>query len=526
MAAIKQALISVSDKQGIVDFARGLTAFGVRILSTGGTARRLRESGIEVVEVSDYTGFPEMLDGRVKTLHPKIHGGLLGRRDLPEHTAQMKEHGIAPIDMVVVNLYPFNATIAKPDCSFAEAIENIDIGGPTMLRAAAKNFNAVTVITDPADYALILEEMQARTGEVSTETNFRLAKKVFSATAAYDAAISNYLGTFPRPEAHALERVFLPETFTWQGIKAQELRYGENPNQRAAFYRDPEITEPGISSAVQLQGKELSYNNILDCNAAFELVKEFSDPTLVIIKHTNPCGAATSTSLPLAEILRRARACDPVSAFGGIIACNRPIDGETAEVLSETFIEAVIAPGFDERARTVLEAKQALRLLAAPPLAGKSDKQGLEIKKVTGGFLVQERDLQEPSEEAWLTVTERQPDENELATLSFAWRVCKHVKSNAIVLAADNRLVGVGAGQMSRVDAVKISIMKAQVPTAGSVLASDAFFPFRDGIDEAARAGVKAIIQPGGSNRDDEAITAANEHGMAMIFTGARHFKH
>ena len=526
MATIKQALISVSDKQGIVEFARGLAAFGVRILSTGGTARLLAENGIEVMEVSDYTGFPEMLDGRVKTLHPKIHGGLLGRRDLPEHLAKMEEHGIEPIDMVVVNLYPFTATIAKPDCTFAEAIENIDIGGPTMLRSAAKNFNAVTVITDPADYAPILEEMQAHDGSISPESNFRLAKKVFSATAAYDAAISNHLGTFPRPDAHPLERIFLPETFTWQGVKAQELRYGENPNQRAAFYRDLEINEPGISNAVQLQGKELSFNNILDCNAAFELVKEFSEPTIVVIKHTNPCGAASSTSLPLAEILRRARACDPVSAFGGIVACNRPIDGDCAEVLSETFIEAVIAPGFDERARAVLAAKKALRLLESPPLDQRPDQLGLEIKKVTGGFLVQERDLKELSEETWLTVSERDPDDNELATLSFAWRVCKHVKSNAIVLAADNRLVGVGAGQMSRVDSVRISIMKAQVPTAGSVLASDAFFPFRDGIDEAAKAGIKAIIQPGGSNRDDEAIAAANEHGMAMIFTGTRHFKH
>ncbi|NPA25806.1 MAG: bifunctional phosphoribosylaminoimidazolecarboxamide formyltransferase/IMP cyclohydrolase [Deltaproteobacteria bacterium] len=525
MATIRQALISVSDKTGIVEFSRQLIDFGVRILSTGGTARLLRENGLEVLEVSDYTGFPEMLDGRVKTLHPKIHGGLLGRRDLPEHTAKMKEHGIAPIDMVVVNLYPFAETVAKPDCEFADAIENIDIGGPTMLRSAAKNYQAVTVITDPADYAPIISEMQAGGGAVSPETNFTLAKKVFQATARYDAAISNYLGCFPRPDAHPLERYFLPETFTWQGIKAQDLRYGENPYQRAAFYREPEVREPGIGNARQLQGKELSFNNILDCNAAFELVKEFTEPSVVVIKHTNPCGAATATDASLAEIYRRARACDPVSAFGGIVALNRPVDAECAKILIETFIEAVIAPEFSEDALSVLTEKKALRLLAAP-LLDKYEKEGLEIKKVTGGFLVQERDLKDAPIDKWLTVTKREPTATELATLKFAWKVCKHVKSNAIVLAADNRLVGVGAGQMSRVDSVRISIMKAQVPTAGSVLASDAFFPFRDGIDEAAKAGVKAIIQPGGSNRDDEAIAACNEHGMAMIFTGNRHFKH
>jgi len=524
MTVIKQALISVSDKTGIVDFSRQLAGFGIRILSTGGTARTLRENGIEVLDVSDYTGFPEMLDGRVKTLHPKIHGGLLGRRDLPGHMAKMAEHGIEPIDMVVVNLYPFEATVAKPDCDFADAIENIDIGGPTMLRSAAKNYNAVTVVTDPDDYAPIIAEMQAADGAVSPATNFRLAKKVFQLTARYDAAISNYLGTFPEPGAE--ERSFLPETFTFQGIKAQDLRYGENPAQRAAFYRDPVINEPGIGNAVQLQGKELSFNNILDCNAAFELVKEFTEPSVVIIKHTNPCGAATSTSLSLDQILLKARSCDPVSAFGGIVAINRPVDAATARVLTETFIEAVIAPGFADEAQQILAEKKALRLLSSPPFDQEYDTSSMEIKKVTGGFLVQERDLYDAPLAEWKTVTEREPSENELATLKFVWKVCKHVKSNAIVLARDNYLVGVGAGQMSRVDSVRISIMKAQVPTAGSVLASDAFFPFRAGIDEAAKAGVKAIIQPGGSNRDDEAIAAANEHGMAMIFTGNRHFKH
>ncbi|MCD6268688.1 MAG: bifunctional phosphoribosylaminoimidazolecarboxamide formyltransferase/IMP cyclohydrolase [Deltaproteobacteria bacterium] len=525
MTTIKQALISVSDKDGIVEFSQKLIAFGVRILSTGGTARLLRDNGLEVVEVSDYTGFPEMLDGRVKTLHPKIHGGLLGRRDLPEHVAKMKEYDIEEIDMVVVNLYPFVETIAKPDCSFADAIENIDIGGPTMLRSAAKNYTAVTVIIDPADYAPIIDEMQAHNGAVSKERNFALAKKVFASTAAYDAAIANHLGLFPVPDAAPAGQQFFPETYTWQGTKAQNLRYGENPNQKAAFYKDAIINEPCISNANQLQGKELSFNNILDSNAAFELVKEFKEPAAVYIKHTNPCGGATSNDASLAEILRRARACDPVSAFGGIVAINQEVDEESALVLAETFIEAVIAPGFSAEARAVLAAKQALRLLESPLLGG-YESGGLEFKKVVGGFLLQERDLKEDVSDTWTTASKREPTANELATMKFAWKICKHVKSNAIVLAADNCLVGVGAGQMSRVDSVNISINKAQVPTAGSVLASDAFFPFRDGIDAAAKAGITAIIQPGGSNRDDEAIAAANENNMAMIFTGNRHFKH
>ncbi|HDS16412.1 MAG TPA: bifunctional phosphoribosylaminoimidazolecarboxamide formyltransferase/IMP cyclohydrolase [Proteobacteria bacterium] len=525
MATIKQALISVSDKQGIVEFSQQLIALGVRILSTGGTARILRDNGLEVVEVSDYTGFPEMLDGRVKTLHPKIHGGLLGRRDLPEHLAKMAEHNIAPIDMVVVNLYPFAATVAKPDCKFADAIENIDIGGPTMLRSAAKNYTAVTVIVDPDDYAQIITEMQANNAAVSSQTNFTLAKKVFQTTALYDGSIANYLGCFPRPDAHPLELSFLPESFTWQGKKAQDLRYGENPNQRAAFYKDPHIDESCVSNARQLQGKELSFNNLLDSNAAFELVKEFTTSTAVFIKHNNPCGAASADDEPLAEILRRARACDPVSAFGGIVALNREVDEESAAVLCETFLETVIAPGFSQAARKLLAAKEALRLLEAPLLTAPRTG-GLDIKKVIGGFLLQERDLKETPSDNWLTVSNREATAEELESLKFAWKVCKHVKSNAIVLAVDKVLVGVGAGQMSRVDSVKLAIMKALSPTIGSVLASDAFFPFRDGIDTAAQAGVKAIIQPGGSNRDNEVIAAANEHGMAMIFTGNRHFKH
>ena len=525
MAIIKKALISVSDKEGIVACARELATFGVEILSTGGTAKLLRQEGIAVTDVSDYTGFPEMLDGRVKTLHPKIHGGLLGRRDLPQHREKMAEHGIDPIDLVIVNLYPFEATISKPDCSFADAIENIDIGGPTMLRSAAKNFRDVTVIIDPLDYRPLLDEMKQSQGKVSPETNFRLAKKVFQATARYDAAISNYLGTFPELDCGPEQRLTFPETFTYQGVKAQDLRYGENPHQQAAFYRDLSIDEPCIGSAVQLQGKALSFNNILDSNAAFELVKEFSTTAAVIIKHNNPCGAAQSPVGNLVEAYRQARAGDPVSAFGGIAAFNVPVDAETAKEIASTFMEAVIAPDFSAEARKILAEKSALRLLQAP-LGEELSKPGLEFKKVVGGLLLQDRDLLLTPPSNWRSVTKRQPGEQELVDLMFAWKLCKHVKSNAIVLARDNQLVGVGAGQMSRVDSVHIAVMKAQSPTAGTVLASDAFFPFRDGIDAAAKAGATAIIQPGGSNRDEETIAAANEHNMAMVFTGARHFKH
>ncbi|MBW1645274.1 MAG: bifunctional phosphoribosylaminoimidazolecarboxamide formyltransferase/IMP cyclohydrolase [Deltaproteobacteria bacterium] len=525
MAMIKKALVSVSDKAGIVEFCKELSNLGVEILSTGGTARLLRENGIAVTDVADYTGFPEMLDGRVKTLHPKIHGGLLGRRDLPAHREKMAAHGIDPIDLVVVNLYPFEATVAKPDCTFADAIENIDIGGPTMLRSAAKNFRDVTVIIDPADYQPVAAEMARRQGEVSPATNFRLAKKVFQATARYDAAISNYLGTFPELDCPDEERLTFPETFTYQGVKAQDLRYGENPHQQAAFYRDLKITEPCIGGAVQLQGKELSFNNILDCNAAFELVKEFSIPAAVIIKHNNPCGAAQSPDGQLANAYRQARACDPVSAFGGIAAFNASVDRETATEISSTFIEAVIAPEFTPEAREVLAAKTALRLLQAP-IGAETVKPGLEFKKVVGGLLLQDRDLRLTPPEAWKTVTKRAPTDEEVRDLLFVWKVCKHVKSNAIVFARDNQLVGVGAGQMSRVDSVKLAVMKALSSTEGTVVGSDAFFPFRDGIDAAAEAGATAIIQPGGSARDEEAIAAADEHNLAMVFTGTRHFKH
>ncbi len=525
MAIIKKALISVSDKTGIVEFGQKLQSFGVEILSTGGTAKLLREQGVAVTDVADYTGFPEMLDGRVKTLHPKIHGGLLGRRDLPAHREKMAEHGIEPLDLVVVNLYPFEATIAKPDCEFADAIENIDIGGPTMLRSAAKNFRDVTVIIDPADYQLVAAEMERQKGRIDTATNFRLAKKVFQATARYDAAISNYLGTFPELDCPEEQRLAFPETFTYQGLKVQDLRYGENPHQQAAFYRDLSITEPCIGGAVQLQGKELSFNNILDSNAAFELVKEFSTPAAVIIKHNNPCGAAQTPSGYLAEAYRQARACDPVSAFGGIVAFNVPVDRETATEIAATFIEAVIAPEYTPEAREVLAAKTALRLLQAP-IGAQASQAGLEFKKVVGGLLLQDRDLLLTPPSDWRLVTKRQPTDQEIEDLLFVWKVCKHVKSNAIVFARQHQLVGVGAGQMSRVDSVKLAVMKAQSSTVGTVVGSDAFFPFRDGIDAAAAAGATAIIQPGGSARDDEAIAAADEHGMAMVFTGNRHFKH
>jgi phosphoribosylaminoimidazolecarboxamide formyltransferase/IMP cyclohydrolase len=525
MAVIRKALISVSDKRGIVTFARELAALKVDILSTGGTARRLRDEGVPVTDISAYTGFPEMLDGRVKTLHPKIHGGLLGRRDLPAHMEKMAAHGIEPIDLVVVNLYPFEATIARTDSTFADAIENIDIGGPTMLRSAAKNFADVTVVIDPADYDALIAEMKKAGGAVSPATNFRLARKVFQATARYDAAISNYLGTFPEAAAPAAERLVFPETFTFQVIKAQDLRYGENPHQRAAFYRDVTITEAGIGNAAQLQGKELSFNNILDAHAAWELVQEFSLPAAVVIKHNNPCGAAESTTQKIADAYRRARAADPVSAFGGIVALNVGVDAETAGELVETFLEAVIAPEFSPAARKILAAKTALRLLQTAAVEN-AVRGGWEFKKVSGGLLVQDRDLLLTPPAQWRVATKRAPNDRERAALLFAWKVCKHVKSNAIVLARDHELVGVGAGQMSRVDAVKIAVMKAQSTTAGTVVASDAFFPFRDGIDVAAKAGATAIIQPGGSARDDEAIAAADEHNLAMVFTGHRHFKH
>ena len=520
MNQIKKALISVTDKKGIVEFAQKLSSFGVEILSTGGTATQLRNSGIKVKDVSEYTGFPEMMDGRLKTLHPKIHGGLLALRNNPAHIQAMKEHGIDPIDMVIINLYRFEDTVAKEGCTLEQAIENIDIGGPTMLRAAAKNHHFVTVVTDPDDYNLILAEMEKTGGRISQATNFRLAVKTFQTTARYDGAISNYLGTIT-PQGTKKE---FPDTFTTQFSLAQSLRYGENPHQKAAFYRENNPTLAAISNARQLQGKELSYNNIMDSDAAWLAVSDFTLPAAVIVKHANPCGAATSGNA-LVEAYTKALAGDPISAFGGIVAFNRPVDKATAEELAKIFLEVIMAPSFDAAAIDILSARKNVRLLEISTASGKY-VSGFDFRRVAGGLLVQDRDTIPFDIRQAKVVTRRKPTEEEYQALDFAWRVVKHVKSNAIVYAAKDQLVGVGAGQTSRVDSVKIAKMKAVLPTKGCALGSDAFFPFRDGIDMAAEAGITAIIQPGGSVRDEETIQAADEHGIAMIFTGVRHFKH
>jgi phosphoribosylaminoimidazolecarboxamide formyltransferase/IMP cyclohydrolase len=519
MAKIARALISVSDKTGIVEFSRELARYNIEILSTGGTAKLLRDAGLAVKDVSEFTGFPEMLDGRVKTLHPKVHGGLLGMRNNPAHVAKMKEYGIEPIDMVVVNLYPFESTVANEGCTLEEAIENIDIGGPTMLRSAAKNHPDVTVIVDHSDYRRVLAEMAENGGAVDPGTNFALAVKVFQHTAAYDGAISNYLGARLGPKIEEY-----PATFTLQVKKAQALRYGENPHQSAAFYVEKNLCEPCVANAVQLQGKELSFNNIIDLDAAIETVKEFYElPAAVIIKHTNPCGVALAGA-PLDAYLK-ARECDPVSAFGGIVGFNRIVDWAAARELSSTFLEAVIAPGYTEEALEIFKAKKNVRVMRVPILAS-YEQDGYDMKKVVGGLLIQGRDLGMVRAADCRVVTGRAPSAAELAALDFAWKVCKHVKSNAIVFSTRDQTVGIGAGQMSRVDSSRIAVQKAQLPIKGTVLASDAFFPFRDGVEAAAEAGVTAIIQPGGSVRDEEVIKAADEHGMAMVFTGMRHFRH
>jgi len=520
MNPIQRALISVTDKRGIVEFARGLHALGVEILSTGGTAKQIEAEGIPVREVSDYTGFPEMMDGRLKTLHPKVHGGILFLRDVAEHRQAAEKHGILPIDMVVINLYRFEETVAKPGCTLEEAVENIDIGGPAMIRAAAKNHPFVTVVTDPSDYGKILEELRAGGGRISRETNFKMAAKAFQLTARYDGAISNYLGAVGKEGGPAE----FPDTLTVQFVKAQDLRYGENPHQKAAFYREWDILPSSIGGGRQLQGKELSYNNIMDGDAAWQMASDFDQPAAVIMKHANPCGAALSEG-SLVEAYRKSMETDPVAAFGGIVALNRKVDRKTAEELAKTFLEVILAPGFEEEALAVLGSKKNVRLIEISPSGGGPLRE-FDYRRVKGGLLVQDRDLERDDLRLARVVTKRLPTEEEYRALDFAWRVVKHVKSNAIVLATDTRLVGVGAGQMSRVDSVRLSVMKANLPTKGTVLASDAFFPFRDGVDLAAQAGVTAIVQPGGSVRDEEAITAANEHGMAMIFTGRRHFRH
>ena len=521
MAEITRALISVSDKTGIIEFAKELARYGVEILSTGGTAKLLREAGLAVKDVSDFTGFPEMLDGRVKTLHPKVHGGLLGIRSNPEHVETMKKHGIEPIDMVVVNLYPFEATVAKPDCTLEDAIENIDIGGPTMLRSAAKNNTDVTVLVDCADYRAVLAEMAANGGAVSKRTNFRLAVKVYQHTAAYDGAISNWLGSRLGDEVDTF-----PATLTLQYKKAQEMRYGENPHQSAAFYVEKNVTEASIATARQLQGKELSYNNIADTDAALECIKQFTEgPACVIVKHANPCGAAIGGTV--LEAYEKAYSTDTESAFGGIIAFNCELDGATAQaIVDRQFVEVIIAPKVLSQAVGIVAAKKNVRLLECGMWPAKTAPR-LDFKRVNGGMLVQDADLLLFGEIK--VVTKRAPTETEMKDLLFAWRVAKFVKSNAIVYGKNLMTVGVGAGQMSRVNSARIAAIKAEqagLEVQGAVMASDAFFPFRDGIDNAAAVGITAVIQPGGSMRDAEVIAAADEHGMAMVFTSMRHFRH
>ena len=522
MPKIERVLVSVTDKAGVVEFVKGLAAFGAEIISTGGTAKLLKEKGVAVVDISDYTSFPEMMDGRLKTLHPKVHGGLLALRDNPVHVSAMQAYGIKPIDMLVVNLYRFEDTVAK-GAPLNEAIENIDIGGPAMIRAASKNYEFVTVVTDPKDYQDILDEMTRANGVVSPKINFNLARNAFSLTARYDAAISNYL------QGIDVEEGEFPLTYTVQYQRKQLLRYGENPHQKAAFYTDVRVDQPSIATAEQLWGKELSYNNIMDSDAALDLIMEFDKPACVILKHANPCGAAIGGNLE--EAYRKAFAVDTVSAFGGIVGLNRIVDAQTAHAIGEVFTEVVVAPGYTEEALAILTHKKNVRLLRVPGIleGSKAKMPTFFTRRVTGGLLLQERDLGDIDLSSSEVVTKRKPTPDEMEVLTFAWKIVKYVKSNAVVYAKKNQLIGVGAGQMSRVDSSRLAILKAKnagLSTKGSVVASDAFFPFRDGIDEAAAAGVTAVVQPGGSVRDQEVIKAADEHHMAMIFTGMRHFRH
>jgi phosphoribosylaminoimidazolecarboxamide formyltransferase/IMP cyclohydrolase len=517
--SIRRALLSVSNKDGLVEFARALHSRGVAILSTGGTAALLEKSGIPVTEVSAHTGFPEIMDGRVKTLHPKIHGGLLGRRDIDE--AVMKEHGIDPIDLLVVNLYPFAATIAKPNCTYEDAIENIDIGGPAMVRAAAKNHDRVAVVVDPADYAGILEEMQANGGSITLESRKKLAAKAFAHTATYDSAVASYLGRVT--ESAAAE---YPEALALHFRKQLDLRYGENPHQTAAFYTVPDSPGASIGTAKQLQGKALSYNNVADGDTAFECVRQFAEPACVIVKHANPCGVAVASDILAAY--DRAYSTDKTSAFGGIIAFNRPLNATTARAIVERqFVELIIAPEIEPEALEICARKENVRVLATGPIKPTNIRH--EYRSVNGGLLVQTRDEGMITRADLKVVTKRKPTDAELDDLLFAWQVCKYVKSNAIIYVKDRMTIGVGAGQMSRVVSSRIAAMKAKdegFEVKGSVMASDAFFPFRDGLDVAAEYGISAVIQPGGSIRDQEVIAAADEHGMAMVLTGMRHFRH
>jgi phosphoribosylaminoimidazolecarboxamide formyltransferase/IMP cyclohydrolase len=510
MAKIQRALFSLTDKSGAVEFARGLAALGVELISTGGTANLLRGEGLPVKDVSEVTGFPEMLDGRVKTIHPRIAGGILAMRSKPDHMEAIAAHGIPPIDMVVVNLYAFEKVAAEEGVTLERLIENIDIGGPTMIRAAAKNYKDVAVVVSPEDYSRLLEELHSNNGSLTAPTHWKLARKAFALTAAYDSAITERLALVDEPSA-------LPAALEFRLPKSLSLRYGENPHQSAALYSKG---AEGIAGATQLHGKELSYNNLVDLDAAWQLIQEFSHPASAVIKHTNPCGCAEQATL--AGSYRKAFEADPVSAFGGVLAFNRELDEETATEIAKTFIEAIAAPGYSEEALTILRAKKNLRLLAVPP----GGITGLAIRSISGGILAQTADIKPLDRGACRVATTRQPSEEEWCALAFAWKIVKHVKSNAIVYARDGQLVSSGAGQMSRVDSVRFGAMKAVLPLAGSVLASDAFFPFPDGLEQAASHGVTAAIQPGGSVRDEEVIAAANRLGLAMVLTGVRHFRH
>lgn len=531
MATIKQALISVSDKAGILEFARGLAGFGVTLLSTGGTAKMLRDAGLQVTEVADYTGFPEMLDGRVKTLHPKIHGGLLGRRDVPAHVDAMKQAAIPAIDLLVVNLYPFEATITQAGCTLEDAIENIDIGGPAMVRSAAKNWRGVGVITDPAQYDTVLDELRRTGGALSDSTRFTLSVAAFNRISNYDAAISDYLSSL-QPDGTRSE---FPAQANGRFVKMQDLRYGENPHQRAALYRDLYPAPGSLVTARQLQGKELSYNNLADADAAWECVKSFETPACVIVKHANPCGVAIGDDC--LQAYSKALSTDPTSAFGGIIACNRPLDRAAAEAITRQFVEVLIAPAYSAEALVVLAGKANVRVLEIALdgirpdgiTAWEQGRNAQDVKRIGSGLLIQTADNKSVSVTDLKTVTRKQPTPQQMSDLLFAWRVAKFVKSNAIVFCGEGKTLGVGAGQMSRVDSARIASIKAEnagLKLAGSVVASDAFFPFRDGVDVVTAVGASAIIQPGGSLRDEEVIAAADEHGIAMVFTGFRHFRH
>ncbi len=518
MRPIKRALVSVSDKTDIAEFAKQLHQRGVEILSTGGTAELMKKNGVPVTLISDYTGFPEMMDGRIKTLHPKVHGGILGRRDVPAHMEAMKQHAIQPIDMVVINLYPFEATIAKAGCTLADAIENIDIGGPAMVRSASKNYNDVAIVVNPADYERVLKEMDENNGAVTLETRQRLSRDAFTMTARYDSMISGYLS------GQIGEASKFPPGYQTGLLKVQDLRYGENPHQAAALYKEAQPLKTDAVQAEQLQGKELSFNNYIDMNAAWECALEFEESTAVIIKHTNPCGTASGKEQTAVFI--QARETDPVSAFGGVLGFNRAVTLTTAEEIVKNFVEVIIAPGYEPAALELFAKKKNVRVMQMSTIEGVTERSRMDMKRIGGGLLLQDADELTLDPEKLKVVSKVQPDDATLEELKFAWKVAKHVKSNAIVYARGTETVGIGAGQMSRVDSARLAIEKANKEVKGCVMASDAFFPFRDSIDAAAERGIRAIIQPGGSIRDEEVIQAADEHKIAMVFTGIRHFKH